>query len=101
MESRPGSTRSSSMPTVSVTTGAASSCRTRTITRSPASRHQDNLVLPRKSRRVNEGLLMSFQQKVVPGPFKGIVDNMRPAYKPDTAFDDLQNLFVRNGRLIG
>src|SRR6266705_5895880 len=43
---------------------------------------------------------MGFEQLPIPGPFKGIVDNLPRPSKPANAFDDLLNFMVYRGRLI-
>lgn len=42
----------------------------------------------------------SYDQKVITGPFKGIVDNIPAPYTPPNSFDDLLNMFLWAGRLI-
>lgn len=43
---------------------------------------------------------MAYEQKPIVGAFKGIIDNLPRPYKPDQAWDDILNMFVRQGRLI-
>lgn len=43
---------------------------------------------------------MAFEQLPIPGPFKGIVDNLPRPNKPPNAFDDIRNFLVYKGRLI-
>lgn len=43
---------------------------------------------------------MPYEQLVVTGPFKGIVDNLPRPYKPKNCWDDVLNFFINNGRLM-
>jgi hypothetical protein len=42
---------------------------------------------------------MPFDQMIVTGPFKGIVDNLPRPYKPKNAWDDVLNFITHEGRI--